>query len=82
MGRIIIVTLLWNEIMGSYNTPDTHNGRDRSVKVGHEISMCKQKSALCFSPSWIMLKVFVKQERSNIIRKPGCMYEFSLQRLI
>ena len=23
MGRIIIVTLLWSEIMGGYNTPDT-----------------------------------------------------------
>jgi len=23
MGRIIIVMLLWSEIMGSYNTPDT-----------------------------------------------------------
>jgi len=22
-GRIIIVTLLWSEIMGGYNTPDT-----------------------------------------------------------
>jgi len=36
--RIIIVTLLWSEIMGGYNTPDTgrHSGRDTSVKVGHE----------------------------------------------
>ena len=23
VGRIIIVTLLWSEIMGGYNTPDT-----------------------------------------------------------
>ena len=23
--------------MGGYNTSDRHNGRDRSVKVGHEI---------------------------------------------
>jgi len=23
MGRIIIVTLLWSEIMDGYNTPDT-----------------------------------------------------------
>jgi len=22
-GRLIIVTLLWSEIMGGYNTPDT-----------------------------------------------------------
>jgi len=33
VGRIIIVTLLWSEIMGRYN------GRDRSVKVGHEIRL-------------------------------------------
>jgi len=32
------VGLLLSELMGGYNTPDTmHNGRDRSVKVGHEI---------------------------------------------
>ena len=31
------VTLLWSEIMGGYNTPCRHNGRDKSVKVGHEI---------------------------------------------
>jgi len=39
VGRIIIVTLFWSEIMGGYNTPD--NGRDRSVKVGNEIIMSK-----------------------------------------
>ena len=31
---IIIVTLLWSEIMGGYNTPDTVSGRDMSVEVG------------------------------------------------
>ena len=42
--RIIIVTLLWSDIIGGYNTPDTdrHSGRDRSVKVGHEIMMLKE----------------------------------------
>ena len=38
MGRIIIVTLLWSEIMGGYSTPDTTV--DRSVKVGHEMLKC------------------------------------------
>ena len=33
---VIIVTLLWSEIMGSYNTPVTMV-EIRSVKVGHEI---------------------------------------------
>jgi len=39
---IIIVTLLWIEIMGGYNTPDTPGNRDRSLKVGHEISECNE----------------------------------------
>jgi len=39
MGRIIIVTLLWSEIMGSYNTPDTMVEENTTVKVGHEISV-------------------------------------------
>jgi len=34
--QIVIVTLLWSEIMGGYSS---HNGRDRSVKVGHEITI-------------------------------------------
>jgi len=47
VGRIIIVTLLWSEIMGGYNTPDTMViGRDRSVKVGHEINLTKHCTAL------------------------------------
>ena len=38
MGRIIIVTLLWSEIMDNYNTPDT---MVEIVKVGHEIRMAE-----------------------------------------
>ena len=41
MGRIIIVTLLWSEILSGYNTPDTMI-RDRIVKVGHEIRMTEK----------------------------------------
>jgi len=38
VGQIIIVTLVWSEIMGSYNTLDTvlRDRHDRT-KVGHEI---------------------------------------------
>ena len=36
VGRIIIVTLPWNETMGGYNTPDT---MVESIKVDHKTRM-------------------------------------------
>jgi len=36
VGQIIIATILWSEIMGGYNTPDTMV-EIRALKVGHEI---------------------------------------------
>jgi len=31
--------LLWNDIMGGYNTPDAMVEENTSVKVGHEMSV-------------------------------------------
>ena len=49
-GRIIIVTLLWSEVLGGCNTPDTIGG-DRSVKVGHEIKC--HNSVHCAYRVWL-----------------------------